>query len=230
MRSSSVSSTAGQCFASRRATASMNAPSPAPISRIRLGAALHMLAQQPGHDRGLEHQRIDADEIAARMNRLRIVGRKSVEDFGLDAPQRNASRQRAHHAVRNIMVSVVNPGPNAMPQPMQAGRRLQHLGHHEHDGRRRHVAVLPQHVARYCQARSDQARAPARPRRAPSGRRDAPPTDRSRRPACRRGWPRCSLRSVSRIAPGTWPDSTMSKPSSRMCQLISSRRSAATMA
>src|SRR6185503_19280431 len=77
----------------------------------------HMLAQQPGDDRAVEHQRIDMDEIATRMNRPGIVGRQSVEDFGHDVSQRDVLRQGAHQAVRNIMVSVVNPGPNAMPQP-----------------------------------------------------------------------------------------------------------------
>ena len=47
MRSSSVSSTAGQFFANRRATASMNVPSPAPISRMRSAVSRTCLRSSP---------------------------------------------------------------------------------------------------------------------------------------------------------------------------------------
>ena len=72
-------------------------------------------------------------------------------------------------------------------------------------------------------ARPAAARRRARPRPARSGRRDAPPTDRSRSTGAA---PRisCALaRNASRMARGTSPDSTMSKPRSRMFQVISSR-------
>ena len=122
------------------------------------------------------------------------------------------------------MVSVISPGPNAMPQPMQAGRRLQHLGHHEHDRRRRHVADIaaapratpPSAVGREAKRPLDRIEHGA------AAGMHRPQIDLVDRP-CRRGYRRALHRAAPRGSPPA-PGRTAPcrNPSSRICQLISS--------
>ena len=67
-----------------------------------------------------------------------------------------------------------------MATPLPTSGRADQLAEHEHQGRRRHVAVAGEHVARGAQSALAAVPAPSRPRRGSSGRRHGPPSCRPR--------------------------------------------------
>src|SRR5438552_15295924 len=176
--------------------------------------------QQRDHDRRLEHQRVDAGEIAARVDCPRIVGSEPIKNFRDEA----AVGERGHATVLNSMVSAVSPGPNDMPQPskppgffsissitnMTVGDDI--LPYRRSTSRDGSSAAGSRSSALSTASRTVRPPGCTAQRSIASG-------GRSPRKA---SW---LLRNTSWIAVGTWPERTMSKPWSRISHLIRPRRS-----
>ena len=123
------------------------------------------------------------------------------------------------------MVSATRPGPKDMAQPCWPCAALHDAVQHEHHGTRRHVAIV--FSRRLSEAASafegSEGLVPSHPARC--DRRDAPPTvqwkrNHWHRPISHRPQ---RIKSALRMAPGTLPDSTMSKPC-RQCPSGSDHR------
>ena len=181
-----------------------------------------MLDQAAGHDPRLQHERIDAPEVAPRGARARIV------------------RAAAHRAIRvrrgaaHAMTSITPPcGTSSFPRPCPGQRTWR--SRRRRAGAERIIAsstnitvaddMLPKRrsTSREIGKRGRlERRRRAAPRRSPRCRRDAPPRGRSRWAARRTKSRSPPALSARRITPGTRGDSTISNPQSRMCQVISS--------
>ena len=84
-----------------------------------------MMAHAPRHDPGVQHHRVQELEVAARPDRIGIVGRQNVEELGFEAAREGHPTSilfaQTTRPVRNNIVSAMRPGPNAMPQPAEPG-------------------------------------------------------------------------------------------------------------
>ncbi len=183
-----------------------------------------MPAQQRGHDPALQHQRIDPDEVPSRGD-----SRGSSAGSASRIPARSAV-DAAHAHFRLLSPSGTSwfrlSDPARTPWHSQACSRagLQHALQHEHHGRRGHVAVVPEHLARRVERCRDRVRATVRPHRGPIDHQGEQPRSRCRTLLLPRISP-MPVWSASWMAPGTCPDSTISKPSSFTIHDIRSRPS-----